>query len=67
MACVKLTFIKYKGRAEFIRFLLAQASVNYEDVRLEVEEWAEKMKGIGNCNSEETEMNKRYHCPNIWL
>jgi len=45
MASVKLTFIKYKGRAEFIRFLLAQSSIDYEDVRLEVKEWTEKVKG----------------------
>ena len=45
MVAVKLTFLKIKGRAELIRFLLAQASIQFEDIRLEIEEWSEKMSG----------------------
>ncbi len=45
MACVKLIFIKYRGRAEYIRFLLAQSSVKYEDVRMEANDWAKSRKG----------------------
>lgn len=45
MATVKLTYLNYKGRAELLRFMLAQASVDFEDNRIEPEEWAEKMPG----------------------
>lgn len=45
MAAVKLTYLKYKGRAELIRFILAEASIKFEDIRLEAKEWTEKMPG----------------------
>jgi len=39
MARLKLTYFNGRGRAELIRFILAQADVAYEDVRLTKEEW----------------------------
>lgn len=45
-ATTKLTYLNYRGRAELIRFILAQAAVDYEDNRIEPEKWAEVMQGI---------------------
>lgn len=45
MATVKLTYLNFKGRAELLRYILAQASVEYEDIRIEPEKWAEAMAG----------------------
>uniref|UniRef100_A0A915PCD4 Glutathione S-transferase 1 n=1 Tax=Setaria digitata TaxID=48799 RepID=A0A915PCD4_9BILA len=35
----KLTYFNYRGRAEVIRLLFAQANVSYEDVRISRKEW----------------------------
>ena len=35
----RLTYLNYKGRAELIRFILAYAEVDFEDCRIEPEEW----------------------------
>ena len=45
MATVKLTYLNYKGRAEVLRYILAHASVDYEDNRIEPQNWAEAMPG----------------------
>lgn len=39
MANYKLVYLNYRGRAELIRFIFAQASVEYEDDRISPEEW----------------------------
>jgi len=36
---IKLTYFNAKGRAELSRMILAQAGVDYEDVRIEKEDW----------------------------
>jgi len=36
----KLTYFNARGRAEIIRYIYAQAGVDYEDIRLEKEQWA---------------------------
>ena len=36
---IKLTYFNAKGRAELARLVLAQAGAEFEDVRLEREEW----------------------------
>ena len=41
MAPVKLTYFNLKGRAELSRLILAEAGVDYEDCRLERDEWAQ--------------------------
>jgi len=41
MPTYKLTYFDAKGRAELIRFLFAQAGVEYEDIRLTQEQFAE--------------------------
>lgn len=41
MPSYKLIYFNSKGRAELSRFILAQAGVEYEDVRLTKEQWAE--------------------------
>ena len=41
MASFKLTYLNYRGRAELIRFILCQAKVEFEDVRLNPQEWNE--------------------------
>ncbi len=38
---VKLTYFDGRGRAEFIRLLLAVGGVNYKDVRIERGEWGD--------------------------
>ncbi len=38
---VKLTYFDGRGRAEFIRLLLAVGGVNYKDVRIERGEWSD--------------------------
>lgn len=45
MATVKLTYLDFKGRAELLRFILAQAGVDFEDIRIKPDKWAEKMPG----------------------
>lgn len=45
MATIKLTYLNYKGRAELLRYILAQAAVDYEDNRIEPEKWTEEMPG----------------------
>ena len=51
MAECKLVYINYRGRAELIRFILAQAEVKYDDSRIELEKWAELRPGniIATC------------------
>lgn len=41
MASFKLTYLNYRGRAELIRFILSQAKVEFEDIRLNPQEWNE--------------------------
>ena len=41
MAAYKLTYLNYKARGELVRFILAYAEVDYEDVRLVPEKWQE--------------------------
>ena len=41
MPTYKLYYFNSKGRAESIRFVFAQAGVQYEDIRLNQEQWAE--------------------------
>ena len=36
----KLTYFNFRGRAEPLRFILAQAGIAYEDKRVEGEEWS---------------------------
>lgn len=38
---MKLTYFDARGRAEMARFLLVNAGVKYEDVRLNDEKWQE--------------------------
>ena len=38
-AKIKLVYFNAKGRAELSRLILAQAGVEYDDVRFEREEW----------------------------
>ena len=45
MAAIKLTYLDYKGRAELLRFILAQAGVEFQDNRIKPEKWAEEMPG----------------------
>ena len=44
MSGIKLTYFNLKGRAELARLILAQAEVEYEDCRIEREEWPELKK-----------------------
>jgi glutathione S-transferase len=39
-AKIKLIYFNGRGRAELSRLILAQAGADYDDVRLEREEWA---------------------------
>ena len=39
MSTYKLTYFNFRGRAEIIRYILAQAEVEYEDLRISFEEW----------------------------
>ena len=48
MSGIKLTYFNLKGRAELARLILAQAEVEYEDSRIEREEWPELKKGEVN-------------------
>lgn len=41
MASFKLTYVNYRGRAELIRFILSQAGIEFEDIRLNPEKWNE--------------------------
>lgn len=42
---IKLTYLDYRGRAELLRFILAQASVNFEDNRIKPQDWAGAVPG----------------------
>ena len=46
MAKLKLTYFNGKGRAEAARLILAQAGVDYEDDRIEFEDWPELKSSI---------------------
>lgn len=35
----KLTYFNLRGRGELIRLILAQAGVEYEDIRIEKDKW----------------------------
>lgn len=37
----KLTYFNFRGLAETIRFLLAYSEIDYEDNRIDVEQWPE--------------------------
>ena len=41
MSGIKLTYFNLKGRAELSRLILAQAGVEYEDCRIDREDWAQ--------------------------
>lgn len=41
MAGYKLTYLNFRGRAELIRFILSQADIKFEDIRLVPEKWTE--------------------------
>ena len=41
---IRLIYFKLKGRAEVSRLILAHAGVDFEDVRIEREEWPELKK-----------------------
>ena len=41
MATYKLVYIDGRGRAELVRFILAQADVKYEDSRIPMSGWSE--------------------------
>ena len=45
MPTYKLVYFNTKGRAEISRWILAQAGVKYEDVRITKEQWAELKPG----------------------
>jgi hypothetical protein len=36
---IKLSYFNFKARAELSRLILAQAGVDYEDFRIEMEDW----------------------------
>ena len=36
---IKLIYFNFMARAELSRLILAQAGVNYEDVRIEMDDW----------------------------
>jgi glutathione S-transferase len=39
MTKYKLVYFNFRGRAELIRYIFAQAGVEYEDQRITYEEW----------------------------
>ena len=41
MSTYKLTYFNVRARAELIRFVFAQAGVEYEDVRVSWDQWQE--------------------------
>ena len=45
MSDIKLVYFNLRGRAEAARFTLAQAGVDYEDVRVTREEWVKLKPG----------------------
>ena len=45
MATFKLTYLNYRGRAELIRFILSQAGIKFDDIRLAPEKWNEIRSG----------------------
>ena len=46
MATFRLTYLHYRGRAELIRFILSQAGIQFEDIRLPPEKWNEIRPGL---------------------
>ena len=46
----KLIYFNLKGRAEPARFIFAQANVDYEDVRVEREDWPVMKPGLHYSN-----------------
>merc|ERR1719283_282225 len=46
MAPIKLTYFNLRGRAELARLILAQADAQYEDCRIEQEEWPAMKKTL---------------------
>lgn len=48
MPTYKLYYFNIKGRAELIRWIFAQAGVEYEDIRLTKEQWAEMKPNTPN-------------------
>ena len=46
MVNYKLYYFDARGRAELSRMLFAIAHVEYEDIRVEVDEWAKMKSGI---------------------
>lgn len=40
----KLTYFQLRGKAEAIRMTLAVADVEFEDVRVSMDEWSAKLK-----------------------
>lgn len=42
MVHYKLTYFPVRGRVEFIRYILAQADVDYENVTISREDWPNK-------------------------
>ena len=45
MSSYKLYYFPFRGRGELIRFVFAQAGVQYEDVRVPKEEWGKLKPG----------------------
>lgn len=45
MSSYKLYYFPIRGRAELIRFVFAQAGVQYEDVRVPQDEWGKFKPG----------------------
>ena len=45
MSNIKLTYFNLRGRAELARLILAQAEVEYEDKRIQREEWPTLKQG----------------------
>ena len=50
----QLIYFNFRGRAEVARLLFAEAGVEYEDTRIEREEWLEMKPG-------------EYHFPTLFL
>ncbi len=44
MAAYKFTYLNYRARGELVRFILAYAEVDYEDVRLPPEKWMQEIR-----------------------
>ena len=44
MSTYKLTYFDIRGKAELTRLILAQAGVEYEDIRIGQDEWRDHLK-----------------------